>query len=93
MYSLTNKTTKVEFFKKVILDSDVVIYDLTYADPQEVETAILTLKMEQLKTPKILICISSVMVWSQTPPKEKKEGEEDQDEPEEPDSEQDAEQE
>lgn len=32
--------------------------------------------MGQYTEDKILICISSVMVWSNTPPKEKKEGEE-----------------
>lgn len=37
---------------------------------------------------KILICISNVMVWSNTPPKEKKEGEElEEGEQDEPDSE------
>ena len=77
MYLITKKTSKVEFFKKVILDSDVIVYDLAHCDPMEVETAIITLKMEQLKTNKILICISSVMVWAMTPPKEKREGEED----------------
>jgi len=38
--------------------------------------------MGDLKEEKILIFVSSVMVWSDTPPKEKKEGEEDDPEPE-----------
>jgi hypothetical protein len=42
------------------------------------------LKMGDLKEEKILICISSVMVWSCTPPKEKRPDEEA--EAEEPDS-------
>ena len=50
MYSYIQQTTKVEFFKKVILDSDVIIYDLPNCDPVEVETAIQTLKLEELKT-------------------------------------------
>ena len=36
---------------------------------------------------KILIFISTVMVWSDTPPKEKKEGDDPDEEEEEPDSE------
>lgn len=44
--------------------------------------------MGDLKQQKILIFISSVMVWSDTPAKEKKEGEEiDEADQEEPDSE------
>lgn len=44
--------------------------------------------MGDLMETKILIFVSSVMVWSSTPPKEKKEGEEvDEGDPEEPDSE------
>lgn len=44
--------------------------------------------MGELKEDKILIFVSSVMVWSDTPPKLKKEGDEaDEGEPDEPDSE------
>jgi hypothetical protein len=43
--------------------------------------------MGELKEEKLLIFISSVMVWSATPPKEKKEGDEaEEGDPEEPDS-------
>lgn len=52
--------------------------------------------MGDYKQDKILICISSVMVWSATPPKEKKQGEEavegeDEGGEDEPDSEAEAE--
>ena len=46
--------------------------------------------MSDLKEEKIVIFVSSVMVWSATPPKEKKEGDEEDIEPEcEPDTEKD----
>lgn len=61
---------------KVILDSDVIIYDLNTCDLEEAEYAIKTLKMGEYTDDKILICISNVMTWSNTPPKEKKEGDE-----------------
>ena len=48
---------------QLILDSDVVIYDLEHCDLEEVELAIKTLKMRELKEQKVLILISSVMVW------------------------------
>lgn len=58
-------------FKKLLADSDVVIYDLATCDHQELEFAIQQLK--QTKDEKFLICISSVMAWSETPQKEKQE--------------------
>lgn len=69
-------TTKLTFLSRVILDSDVIIYDLNTCDLEEAEFAIKTLKMGEYKDEKILIFISSVMVWSNTPLREKKEGEE-----------------
>ncbi len=93
-------TSKLSFFKQIILDSDVVVYDLNSCDYEECEFAIKSmnylneaLQMGEYLETKFLICISSVMVWSNTPPKEKKsrliliKGEEEEDEPEEPDSE------
>lgn len=81
-------TKKITFLAKVLLDSDVIIYDLNSCDLEEAEFAIKTLKMGDYTDDKILICISNVMVWSNTPPKEKKEGEEiEEGEADEPDSE------
>lgn len=65
------KTTKLAFLGQLILDCDIIIYDLTTCDPEEAEYAIKTLKIGDYKGDKTLICISNVMVWSETPPKEK----------------------
>ncbi|KRX09632.1 P-loop containing nucleoside triphosphate hydrolase [Pseudocohnilembus persalinus] len=89
-------TSKISFLAKVLLDCDVIVYDLNTCDLEEAEFAIKTLKMGEYEENKILICISNVMTWSNTQPKEKKEGQEDEEEEgqeEEQDSEQDQEQE
>jgi hypothetical protein len=65
------KSTKVNFLGQLILDCDIIIYDLTTCDPNEAEYGIKTLKMGDFKDEKILICVSNVMVWAETPPKEK----------------------
>ena len=75
--------------KEVILDSDVIIYDLNTCPIDEVEFAITTLKMAETEEQKTLICISNVMTWGRTPRKIK--GEED--EPDEADPESEGEQE
>jgi adenylate kinase len=83
-------TSKISFTQDIILDSDVIIYDLTTCDLKEAEFAISTLKVSKSPEPKVLICVSTVMTWAKTPPKEKKEEEgEDADDGagEEPDSE------
>lgn len=82
-------TSKVTFTQDIILDSDVIIYDLNTCDLKEAEFAISTLKVTNSPEPKILICVSTVMTWARTPPKEKEEEEEDADDGqgEEPDSE------
>lgn len=49
----------------------------------------IVLKLGDYETEKMLIIISSVMVWSDTPPKEKKLGEDDDPDPLPPDSEED----
>jgi hypothetical protein len=74
----------------VILNSDVIIYDLTQCDLKEAEFVISTLKVHPFNDQKLLICISDVMTWANTHPKLKKEGDEeegDENPPEEPDSE------
>ena len=66
------------FFEEVILNSDVIIYDLTTADLKEAEFVISTLKIHPFTDNKTLICLSNVMTWARTPPKEKKEGDEEE---------------
>lgn len=63
------QTQKVKFFEDVILNSDVIIYDLNQADLKEAEFVISTLKMHPFSEQKTLICISNVMVWARTLPK------------------------
>jgi len=63
-------------FRESILDCDVIIYDLMTNDVDEVDYVIKTLKTSKLSKEKTLIILSSVMTWVNTPPKEKKEGEE-----------------
>jgi adenylate kinase len=60
----------------VLLNSDVIIYDLNQCDLKEAEFVISTLKMHPFTEQKTLICISNVMTWANTPAKIKKEGEE-----------------
>lgn len=58
---------KTRAFRKCILDSDVVIYDLNTADFDEVDHVIKTFKTSEYEDEKILILISSVMTWVNTP--------------------------
>jgi adenylate kinase len=75
-------------FRKHILDSDIVVYDLLNTSFEEVDHVIKTFKTHEYEQEKVLILISSVMSWANTPPKCKKvledgeEGEEDQEEEE-----------
>jgi len=62
---------------KTLLESDVIIYDLNSAPLDEVEFAIKVLKMSSYDSEKFLIIISSVMVWSATLQKDRRETEED----------------
>ena len=71
-YFPLTQTQKVSFFEEVLLNSDVIIYDLNDCDLKEAEFVISTLKIHPFKEDKILICISNVMTWASTPPKEKK---------------------
>ena len=80
-------------FRKHILDSDVVIYDLMTSTFEEADHVIKTFKTYEYEQEKVLILISSVMSWANTPPKVKKvledgeEGEEDEEEEEPPEEE------
>lgn len=54
----------------------MIIYDLNTCDLKEAEFVISTLKLNKYSSPKTLICVSHVMTWARTKPKEKKEGDE-----------------
>ncbi len=74
----------------MILDSDVIIYDLMTASYEEADYVIKTLKTSDLQNEKTLILLSSVMTWVNTPPKmpkENQDGEEGEAEGEEPEEE------
>lgn len=60
------------------MDSDVIVYDINTCDHSECEYAIKALKLGTFDQEKILILVSSVMVWSATEPKLKV-GEEEED--------------
>eukprot|EP01017_Pseudomicrothorax_dubius_P008468 TRINITY_DN12791_c0_g1_i1.p1 TRINITY_DN12791_c0_g1~~TRINITY_DN12791_c0_g1_i1.p1 ORF type:complete len:709 (-),score=197.98 TRINITY_DN12791_c0_g1_i1:91-2217(-) len=64
---------KPNVLTRVLLDSDVIIYDLTSSRLDEVDYAIRTLKIADFSETKIFVLISSITVWSGTPPKERKE--------------------
>jgi hypothetical protein len=70
-------------FRDVILESDVIVYDLLTNKFEEVDYVIKTLKTSELAEDKTLILLSSVMTWVNTPPKYQKELEEGEEPPEE----------
>jgi adenylate kinase len=76
----TVKKEKIRSFKKYLLASDVVIYDLMTSDPEEVEFVIKTLRNSDSE--KTLILISSVMTWANTPAKQTSINEDDENDPE-----------
>jgi adenylate kinase len=94
---IDNELTRA--FRRDILDSDIVIYDMMNTKYEEVDHVIKTFKTSEYEEDKVLILLSSVMSWANTPPKVKKvnedgeeeEGEEDQEEPEEDEPEEEAE--
>lgn len=63
--------TNIKIFQQLLFDSDVIIYDLASCDLKELEFAVQQLK--RTNSEKYLICISSVMAWSDTQAKEKQE--------------------
>lgn len=69
-------------FREIILDSDVIIYDLLTNKFEEIDYVIKTLKTSELTNEKTLILLSSVMTWVNTPPKYQKELEEGEEPPE-----------
>lgn len=60
-------------FRNVILQSEVIIYDLLTNSYEEIDYVIKTLKTSNLDQQKTLILLSTVMTWVNTPPKYKKE--------------------
>lgn len=60
---------RTQEFRKTILTSDVIIYDLVTNQFEEVDYVIKTLKTAELDAPKTLILLSSVMTWVNTPAK------------------------
>ena len=85
-----NKLTRS--FRNHILDSNIVIYDLMTTSFEEVDHVIKTFKTSEYDEEKVLILLSSVMSWANTPPKCKKineDGEEEGDEEEEEPAEED----
>ena len=62
-------TGKIKFFEEIILNSDVIIYDLNTCDLKEAEFVISTLKLHKFEEKKTLICVSNVMTWAKTKPK------------------------
>ena len=74
---------QIELMGQLIVDSDVIIYDLMDCDLAEAEWVVKTLQMRELKEEKTLIMISNVMVWQGSQRKQKNEKIEGGDEPEE----------
>ena len=69
--------SRTRAFRDAILDSDVIVYDLQTNRYEEVDYVIKTLKTSKLEKEKTLVLLSSVMTWVNTPPIEKKEGQDD----------------
>jgi len=61
---------------KYLSECDLLVYDLHTGNPKDVELALQALKKHTFEEEKVLILISSLMVWNKTPAKmrEVKEG-------------------
>jgi len=61
---------------KYLSECDLLVYDLHSGNPKDVELALAALKKYNFEEEKVLILISSLMVWNRTPAKmrEVKEG-------------------
>ena len=73
------KYERTQEFRKTLLESNVIIYDLLSNDREEVDYVIKTLKASDLQEKKTLVLLSSVMTWVNTPPKFEEEVAEGQD--------------
>jgi adenylate kinase len=56
---------------KYLSECDLMVYDLHSGNPKDVELALAALKKHNIEEEKVLILISSLMVWNNTPPKMK----------------------
>ena len=54
---------------KYLSECDLLVFDLHQGNPKDVELALQSLKKYNSEEEKVLILISSLMVWSKTPPK------------------------
>lgn len=54
---------------KYLSECDLLVYDLHQGNPKDVELAIQSLKKYNVEEEKVLILISSLMVWNKTAPK------------------------
>ena len=60
---------------KYFMQCDVILFDLHSGDPHDYKLALKALeKAKELDEEKVLIIISSLMVWNNTPPKMKERG-------------------
>ena len=62
------KKQKIRHWKKYLMASDVIIFDLLTSSTDEVANALHVLKTQDYETEKILILISSVITWVNTLP-------------------------
>jgi len=63
------KRSKPWLAMKFIAECEVVIYDLHTGNPWDVELALKAFESYPIEEEKVLILISSVAVWKNTPPK------------------------
>ena len=63
------KRSKPRLTMKFISECNVIIYDLHTGNPKDVELALEAFKKYPIEEEKVLILISSVAVWKNTPPK------------------------
>jgi len=63
------KRSKPWLTMKFISECEVIIYDLHTGNPKDVELAIEAFKKYPIEEEKVLILISSVAVWKNTPAK------------------------
>jgi len=71
------KRSKPRLTMKYISECDIIIYDVHSGNPKDVELALEAFKKYPIEEEKILILISSVAVWKNTPPKLVEVGKED----------------
>lgn len=56
---------------KYLSECDIMVYDLHQGNPHDVNLAIDALKKYNFEEEKVLILISSLMVWNKTPAKQR----------------------